>query len=290
MVTIKSSPGDRLLNIIVMISLFIVAAIAVVPILSVASKSLSARAAVEANLVTVFPVKFTLDSWAHMIGNTNLWRAFAISVGATVIGTPMALVLNLLFAYPLSKRDFPLSKILLLGVLVGMIFKPPLVPYFLTVRFMGLYDNPWVLILPQIQTGFNLLILITFLRQFPPELEEAAVIDGAGYFLRLFRIVLPLSKAALATQAMFYAVMLWNQFQHPLMFIQNYKWYPLQILIRSFIVDEYSATGASLVNVNFNTKTLQSVVIIFSVIPILLLYPVLQKHFSKGAMVGSVKG
>jgi len=287
---IKLSRGDRLLHACIIVILFCVAVIAIIPLLSVASKSLSSKTSVEANLVTVFPVKFTMDSWSHMVKNSNLWRAFAISVVATVIGTPLALIWNLLFAYPLSKRDFPLSRILLLGVLVGMIFKPPMVPYFLAVRNMGLYDNPLVLILPQIQVGFNLIILITFLRQFPVELEEAAIIDGAGYFLRLFKVVLPLSKAALATQAMFYSVMLWNQFQHPLMFIQNHRWFPLQILIRTFINDEFTMAVGGLAAVDYNVQTLRCVAIIFAVIPILLLYPFLQKHFAKGTMIGSVKG
>jgi putative aldouronate transport system permease protein len=132
--------------------------------------------------------------------------------------------------------------------------------------------------------------MITFMRQFPIELEEAAIVEGCGYFRRLFQIVIPLSKAQLATLAMFYAVIFWNQFQHPLLFIQSPNWYPLQIKIRQLITSENAIPLTGLMNLNYNTATLQAVAIVFAIIPILLIYPFLQKYFAKGAMIGSIKG
>ncbi|MDR0349440.1 MAG: carbohydrate ABC transporter permease [Tannerella sp.] len=287
---VKSSRSDYILRAVIIVVLCGAAFIALIPLLSVFSKSLSSRLAVEADKVTLLPVNFTLDSWAYMMEKGDIWRSFAVTVGATFIGTILALVLNVLTAYPLSKKEFPLSKALLFCVLIAMIFKAPLVPYFLTVRAVKLYDNPWVLVIPQLFSEFNLMIMITFMRQFPVELEEAAIVEGSGYFRRLFTIVLPLSKAPLATLGMFYAVILWNQFQHPLLFIQSPEWYPLQIKIRQLITSENALPLSGLINLNYNMTTLQSVAIVFAIIPILVMYPFLQKYFAKGAMVGSIKG
>jgi len=146
-----------------------------------------------------------------------------------------------------------------------------------------------VLVIPQLIAEFNLVILISFLRRFPVELEEAALIDGCGYVRRLVQIVLPISKAALATITMYYLVILWNQFQHPLFFIQRQDLFPLQIKIRQMITSETDLV-LDVVMVNYNTRTLQAVIITFAVIPVLAAYPFLQKYFTKGALVGSIKG
>jgi putative aldouronate transport system permease protein len=194
-------------------------------------------------------------------------------------------------AYPLAKKEFRPGKLIMIAVVVTMVFKAPLIPYFLTVKGVGLYDNPLVLVVPQLLNAFNLIIMVTFFRQFPPELEEAAVVEGCGYFRTLFGLVLPLSKAVLATLGLFYAVVLWNQFQHPLMFLQSPEWFPLQIKVRQFIssTDQLPMPG-DIMLLNYNPTTLQAVTVVFAVIPILLVYPYLQKYFVKGALIGSVKG
>ncbi|MNN65881.1 L-arabinose transport system permease protein AraQ [compost metagenome] len=132
----------------------------------------------------------------------------------------------------------------------------------------------------------------TFFKQFPKELEEAAFLEGCGYFRMLFQFVLPLSKAVLATLALFYGVVLWNQFQHPLFFIQNPDWFPLQIKIRQYITDDnVLVPGAvSTADMLYNERTLRAATVIFAITPIILVYPFLQKYFVKGAMIGSVKG
>jgi putative aldouronate transport system permease protein len=263
---------------------------ALIPLLAVASVSLSSKLAVDSDKVTLFPVDITLDSWKFMLRGVDLWRAFFVSLISTAAGTFLSLFLNVIFAYSLSKKEFSFGRIILVGIVISMIFKAPLIPYFLTVRSIGLYNNPLVLIIPHILSEFNLVIMITFMRQFPVELEEAAVVEGCGYFRRLFRIVLPLSKASLATLGLFYAVSMWNQFQHPLMFIQSPEWYPLQIKIRQMITSENAIQIGNLTNVNYNAATTQAVAIIFAVVPILMVYPALQKYFAKGALIGSIKG
>jgi putative aldouronate transport system permease protein len=278
------------MQIIILCLLVVLALIALIPLLSVASISLSSKLAVDSDKVTLFPVEIILDSWKFMLKTGDLWRAFFVSLISTGVGTVLSLFLNVIFAYPLSKKEFAFGRIILIGIVISMIFKAPLIPYFLTVRSIGLYNNPLVLIVPHILSEFNLVIMITFMRQFPVELEEAAVVEGCGYFRRLFKIVLPLSKAALATLGLFYAVSMWNQFQHPLMFIQSPEWYPLQIKIRQMITSENAIQISSIASVNYNAATTQAVAIVFAVVPILMIYPALQKYFAKGALIGSIKG
>lgn len=180
----------------------------------------------------------------------------------------------------------------MIAVVIAMVFKAPLVPYFLTVRNLGLYNNPLVLIIPHILNPFNLIIMRTFFKQFSKELEEAAFMEGCGYFRMLFQFVLPLSKAVLATLALFYGVVLWNQFQTPLLFLQNPDLFPLQMKVRQFITDDsvIMSLVPSKLDVNYNERTLRAATVIFAIVPVIAVYPFLQRYFVKGAMIGSVKG
>ncbi|MDQ1914510.1 carbohydrate ABC transporter permease [Paenibacillus sp. GD4] len=273
--------------VLVLLSLF-----AIIPLLSVLSTSFSSKKDVDLNLVTIWPRGFTFDSWEYIIYRPDLWKAFFLTLGSTLIGTVLALLITALLAYPLSKSEFRWGPVVMVGVVIAMVFKAPLVPYFLTVRGIGLYNNPLVLILPHILNPFNLIIMRTFFKQFSKELEEAAFIEGCGYFRMLFQFVLPLSKAVLATLALFYGVVIWNQFQTPLLFLQNPELFPLQIKIRQFITDDsvIMALVPSKLDVNYNERTLRAATVIFAIVPVIAVYPFLQKYFVKGAMVGSVKG
>ena len=184
-----------------------------------------------------------------------------------------------------------MSHLLMLYVIVTMIFKAPVVPYFLTIKGLGLFNNPLVLILPHILSAYNLAIMRTFFKQFPAEVEEAAMIDGCGHFKILCQIIIPSSKAVLTTVGLFYAVTMWNQFQHPLMFIQKTDLFPLQLKIRQLINGGSDIVNITAVaNVNYTESTLSAATVVFAIIPIIAVYPWLQKYFAKGAMLGSVKG
>lgn len=287
----KESTKDRVFQAVITCILIVIAVIAIIPLLSVIAKSLSSKAAADMNIVNLWPVGFTLDSWNYILTDIGLWKAFAISLFTTVVGTFLALMITALMAYPLSKPEFKIGGVLMVFVVITMIFKAPVVPYFLAVRNMGLFNNVLVLILPHILTAYNLIIMRTFFRQFPREVEEAAKIDGCGYFQVLGRIVLPSSKAVLATVGLFYAVTMWNQFQHPLMFISKTELFPLQLKIRQLINGSSDlASIAAVANVNYTESTLSSATVVFAIIPIIAIYPWLQKYFAKGAMLGSVKG
>jgi putative aldouronate transport system permease protein len=286
------SRGEKIFGSAVTAILVLISFIALIPLLSVLSTSFSSKRVVDLNLVTIWPKEFTLASWGYILDRPDLWKAFFLTLGSTVIGTILALLITALLAYPLAKPEFRWGRVIMIGVVIAMIFKAPIIPYFLTVRGIGLYNNPLVLVLPHILNSFNLIIMRSFFKQFSKELEEAAFMEGCGYFRMLFKFVLPLSKAVLATLALFYGVVLWNQFQHPLMFLQDPNLFPLQIKIRQFITDDNMLIpgAASTVDLLYNSRTLKATTVIFAMIPIIAVYPFLQKYFVKGAMIGSVKG
>lgn len=283
---------DKSFDLINYLILAVVTFMALIPLLATIAISFSSRAEVEMKTVSLWPKGFTFDSWSYMIFRPDLWKAFGLTVFVTIIGTVLALFITALLAYPLSKKDFKIGKYLMILIVVTMVFKYPIIPYFLVLKNMGLYDSPLVLILPHILSAYNLIIMRTFFAQFPRELEEAGLVEGCGFTQILFRLVLPTSKPVLASLALFYGVVIWNQFQHPLMFIQNPDYYPLQLKIRQFVVDGNEFNLSSLIqqNINYNGATLRATVVIFALVPVIAAYPFAQKYFVKGAMLGSVKG
>ena len=279
---IKESCKDKTFRIIVTVILCIFAGISIVPLLTVVAMSFSSKAA---------SVDFTLSSWYYILSRVDIWKSFALTLVATLATTFLALLITSLMAYPLAKKEFKIRRIVMIFVTVTMVFKAPVVPYFLVMKGIGMINNPMVLVLPHILTAYNMIIMRTFFSNFPTEVEESARIDGCGCFRVLWKIVLPSSKAVLASVGLFYAVTAWNQFQHPLMFIQDTKLYPLQLKIRQLInggSELMSVTAAQ--DVNYTESTLSAATVVFAIIPIIMVYPWLQKYFAKGAMLGSVKG
>lgn len=288
---IKESTGEKIFRYSNLLFMGLLGLVMLVPIISVVSTSLSSARAVDAGRVFLWPVDFTLASWVQVLSKSAMWSSFFLNIIITVIGTFLALLVTMLMAYPLAKRQFKLAKVLSIAVIIPMIFKAPILPYFLAVRNIGLYNNFWVLILPHLVAPYNLIIMRTFFKQLPEDLEEAAKIEGCGNFGVLFRIILPVSKAMLATVGLFYAVMIWNQFMHPMLFINKQSLFPLQLRLRQYLSsgEELLVSGIQGIAA-YNERTLTAAVILFTVIPILLVYPYLQKYFVKGALLGSVKG
>ncbi|WP_127580061.1 carbohydrate ABC transporter permease [Paenibacillus koleovorans] len=288
---LKESAGERLFRYANVCVMGLLGFMMLVPFLKVLSTSLSAGWAADAGQVSLWPAHFTLASWEKILERESLWHSLFLTVVVTVLGTLLCLLLTSLLAYPLSKAEFRPAKLIVLLIVITLVFRYPLIPYFLTIKNLGLYNNFWVLIIPQLITAYNLIIMRTFFKELPKELEEAAQLEGCGYGRLLFLIVLPTSKAVLATLGIFYAVTLWNQFLHPLLFIDNPNLYPLQLKLREYIIStdaQISVTSDQTALIYSNT-TLKAATIIFAAIPILLVYPFMQKHFVKGAMLGSVK-
>ncbi|MFE5320526.1 carbohydrate ABC transporter permease [Paenibacillus sp. NPDC056579] len=287
----KQTLGEKIFQVINYLLLAAAAATMLLPLVHLLAVSFSSPIAADSKEVFLLPVDFTTASWTHILQNKGLWGSFGITVYITVLGTLLSMLFSVLMAYPLAHKEFLIRKPIMLGIIVTMIFNAPLIPFFLTVREMGLMNSLWALILPGLIGTFNMIIIRTFFMGLPAELYDSARIDGCNDAGVLFRIFLPLSKPVLATVSLFYAVGYWNSFQRAVLFIRNPDLWPLQVKLRAYLQspEELAAVNMFLGDYDFNTTTLKAATILFATIPIVLVYPYLQKYFVKGSMLGSLK-
>ncbi|MFS0725773.1 carbohydrate ABC transporter permease [Paenibacillus sp. 1P07SE] len=287
----KPTLGEKTFQAFNYLILMIAAATMLMPLLHLLAMSFSSPIAADSKEVFLWPVEFTTGAWTHVLQNAGLWRSFGITVYITVVGTALSMLFSILTAYPLSRADFLIRKQVMFCIVLTMIFNAPMIPFFLTVRELGMMNSLWALIIPGLIGTFNLVIIRTFFMGLPKELDDSARIDGCNDFRILFQIYLPLSKAVMATVSLFYAVGYWNTFQRAVLFIRNPDLWPLQMKLRSYLVspEELAAVNMFLGDYDFNTTTLKAATIIFATVPIILVYPYLQKYFVKGALLGSLK-
>ncbi|WP_062050390.1 carbohydrate ABC transporter permease [Bacillus sp. JCM 19034] len=287
----RKSISERIFDIFNYTVLIILALTMILPLLQLLAVSFSSPIAADSKQVFLWPVEFTLDTWAHILQNKVLWKSFAVTVYITVFGTFLSMLFTVLTAFPLSRKEFMLRKPIMFMIVITMIFNAPMIPFFLTVRSLGIMDTLWALIIPGLISTFNMVIVRTFFMGIPSELDDAAKIDGCNPFRLLFQIYLPLSKPVLATISLFYAVGYWNTFQTAILFIRNPDLYPLQLRLREYFQapEELAAVNLIMNELAFNTTTLKAATIIFATVPIVLVYPYLQKYFVKGAVLGSLK-
>jgi putative aldouronate transport system permease protein len=262
------------------------------PIIHFFSVSLSSRAAATANIVNFWPVGFTLDAYKQTLANEHFLRALAIGFERTVLGTILSMIVLLFAAYSLSKSDhkFPGRSIYVWFFVFQMLFNGGLIPTYLIVKETGLLNTIWALIVPGAVGGFNLILMLNFFRAIPPELEEAALIDGAGHFTTLVKIYLPVSMAAIATIGLFDMVGHWNSWFDGMIYLKDPKDYPMATFLQSLLSKEYIGNGISGADMeNISNRTVKASQIFIGALPILLVYPFLQKYFVKGIVLGSVK-
>jgi putative aldouronate transport system permease protein len=276
------------------ITLGFIGLIMLLPFVNEIAKSLSDPELVGRGLVSFWPQGFTLGNYAYYLDPefNGLWRAFYNTIYITGIGTVWSVFFTACMAYPMSKPQhvFRAGKPLSLLIVFAIVFFPPLIPYFLSVRSYGLMNTRWVIILAHTVGPFYLIIVRTFFRGLPQELFDAAEIDGASDFRQAIQIAFPLAKPALATIGIYTAVLLWNVYLHSLLFIRDASLMPLQPVVRSLMMSGGDTGAVTLVYNPFrNAESTKSALVIISIAPILLVYPLLQKHFTKGALLGSVK-
>jgi putative aldouronate transport system permease protein len=277
--------------------LAILTLITLMPMLNVLARSLSGAAQVSANPGMIIPRGLTFDAYRYILDTPVLIRSFGVSVFATVVGTFFNMVVTTAAAYGLSKTDLPGHRFLMWMVIMPMLFSAGLLPTYMLIKDVGLLNSIWVLVIWGLVSPFNLILMRNFFWSIPSEVEEAARLDGASDLRTLWDIVLPLSKPVLATVSLFYAVGHWNDFFTGLFFItDNSKW-PLQVVLRTIVIDQSmmgmggsNAPTGDLTRLVTSSANITAASIIFAVVPILLLYPFLQRHFVKGIMLGSVKG
>ena len=273
--------------------LILVSLVMILPILHVVAQSFSSSSAIDRGEVVLLPVQFTLDNYKYVFQDQSIWRSFGVTVFITVFGTLFNLIATASLAYPLSRKEFVGRRILLFMILFTMIFSAPLIPTYLLIQQLGLLNSLWSLILPTAISAFNFFVMRSFFIQIPQELIDASRIDGCSELRILLQIILPLSKPALATLGIFYAVFHWNTYFHALMFISNRSLYPLQVKLREMIVDDSLVADPTsdifTTMLSSSPEGIKMAVIVVATVPILMIYPFLQKYFIKGFMLGSIK-
>ena len=272
--------------------LTVVVLICLYPFLNVVAYSLSGNTAVLSGKVTFYPIDFQLSAYKEiLLKQTQIWTAMGISVTVTVLGTLLGLVLTVAAAYALSKEKLKGRGILSGFILFTMYFSGGIIPTFLVVKGVGLYDSISALVIPSAMNVFNFIVMRTFFKELPLELEEAARIDGANDMKILFKIALPLSMPIIATIGLFYAVSYWNDYFSALLYIQTPEKFSLQLRLRQLLfAGQINQVSMENLGTQVMSESLKMASIVTSTIPVILVYPWLQKYFVKGVMLGSVKG
>ncbi|EGG36042.1 carbohydrate ABC transporter permease [Paenibacillus sp. HGF5] len=283
--------GNRLFDIINHSVLFIVAIVCVLPFVYVLAVSFASPAEVAKGGLILWPKEWSLVSYQYIFSSDTLPRSLLVSIYITVVGTLINLAFTSLMAYPLSKPHLRGRNPILLGVLITMLFSGGMIPTYFVVNGLNLTNTLWSLMIPSAISAFNLIVLKNFFQQIPDGLEDSAKIDGCNDLGVLIRIVLPLSLPAMATFGLFYAVAHWNTFFNAILYINDNEKWPIQVLLREIVILAQSRVGdSSFDEMDVQPLTIRMAVIVFATVPILLVYPFLQKHFAKGVMLGSVKG
>ncbi len=286
--------GSRVFDSVNIALLFLFGMITLVPFIYIVAGSFTSPEEFISKPFLLFPTHFSLDGYRYVFSSNIMFRSLGVTVFITVAGTLINLIFTSLMAYPLAKKDLDGRRTIMLMVTFSMLFSGGMIPTFLVVKELGLLNSYWSLLLPNAISAFNLIVLKNFFQQLPEGLEEAAKIDGCNDMRILWQIVIPLSLPAMATFTLFYAVGHWNAFFHAVLYINdNTKW-PVQVWLRQIVILSQGGVGDSdAFDSSYVTPPAQIVkmaVIVVSTIPILCVYPFLQKHFAKGAMLGSVKG
>jgi putative aldouronate transport system permease protein len=274
--------------------LVILAVLCILPFIHLLAVSLSAEGPSAANLVGLWPIGFNMEAYLHTLKDEQILRALLVSLERVALGVTLNMLLTIMVAYPLSRESFqfPGRNVYVWFLIVTMLFAPGLIPAYILIKELGLFNSIWALILPSTVPVFNILILMNFMRQLPKELEEAAFMDGAGHVKTLVSILLPLSMPSLATLVLFCTIGHWNSWFDGMIYMKHVDYYPLQTYLR-ILIDKSSAAVSmddAMRMMKVSQRSLISAQIIISIIPILLVYPFLQKYIKNGLVLGSVKG
>lgn len=288
--TIKHSLPDRIFNAANLAILGLVGLIAVLPYINMLAVSLSSSGPVDSGRVAFLPIGLTFENYKTVLMDKSILKSIGISALMTAVGTVFSLLMTVMFAYPLSREEFKLRKLCNVMILIVFIFNAPIIPWYLTMRSYGLYDNFWALVLPSALSTYNIIIVRSFFAEVSPALIDAAKVDGCGEMRTLMQIILPISKAVMATVGLMYGVGYWNSYTTPLYLINNRDLYTLQLRIKSIVLDSNALESMNVVSLGTSTQALKMTTIIVAAVPVLCVYPFLQKHFVKGMTIGSVKG
>ena len=291
--TKKIKPGKLISRIIIWAVVILLTLSCLLPLINMVAISFSGSNAVSANKVGLLPVDFNTSAYKKLLGDAQFWKSFLISVERVVLGTFINMVFTISMAYPLSKsrHRFRAREVYMKIVIFAMLFSGGIIPLFMVVSKLHLTNTIWSLVLPGAVPVFNVILLINFFKGVPDSLDEAARIDGAGPLTVLLKIYLPVSLPALATVALFCIVNHWNDYFSGLIYMSKAEMYPLQTYIQQLTVDLTQITDANQLKqlASMNNRTFNAAKIVVSTIPLLVIYPFLQKYFVTGMVIGAVK-
>ena len=272
-------------------ALIFVIVIILFPLLHVAAVSFSSSKHIYMNDISIYPKGFNIEMYKLVFKDPKIFNAYKNTIYYVALGTFLSLTVTSAAAYALSKKKLVFRKKFLGLILVTMFFSGGMIPTFLTVKNLGLYDTTWAIVLPGLISTWYLIIMRSFFEAFPEEIEESGKLDGLNDIGTLWYLVLPVSKAVLATIGLFYAVNLWNSYYAPFIYLDSQEKYPLQVILRAMLETGQGLDGGTRTSDEpVILESLRYATIIVSVVPIIIVYPFLQKYFVTGVMIGSIKG
>lgn len=289
----KVRASDKIIDSFIILLVTVASIICLVPILHLVAVSLSSNAAILSNKVTVFPVELSTMAYESVFKDAKMVSSLFFTILLVAVFTVVCMIMTICAAYPLTKKKLKGRDFFLILIVFTMFFSGGLIPEYLLVKSLKLTNTLWALVLPGMINAFYLIILKSFFSSIPEELEESARIDGSSHFGTLFRIVLPLSLPVLATLSLFYAVGRWNGFMDALFYITNQDLYPIQLKLYQLVISNQMSDATATEGMSAMApipESLKAASIMFATIPILLVYPWLQRYFISGIMVGAVKG
>ncbi|MEV4173589.1 MULTISPECIES: carbohydrate ABC transporter permease [unclassified Nonomuraea] len=292
MTTHEMTRGYRVFQWFNGVALTLVVVVTLYPFVNILARSFSSQTAISAGEVNLLPKGFNLTTYKIVASDPMFWTNYRNTVVYTVVATLIAMVMTTCYAYVLSKKQLKGRKFLVGVAVFTMFFSGGLIPNYVLISGLGLKNSIWAIVLPNAISVFNLLVMKAFFESLPQDLEEAAAIDGLNTYGILWRIVLPLSKAVIATMILFYAVSFWNSWFAAFLYMNESDMFPVTVYLRNLIAgatgaDSFGAAAAEVTQVGAN---IQAVTIVLTVLPILVIYPFVQRYFVSGVMLGAVKG
>lgn len=289
----RESRSDRIFYAVNLAILLLLAAIVVYPLYFIVIASISNADAVLGGRVFLYPVDITLVGYSKIVERTDVWRGYLNTIIYTFLSTLLSLFVTILAGWALSRKTLPFRKFFMVFFIITMFFGGGLIPFYNVVSSLGLLDTIWAIILPSALSAWNLFMTKTFFEVGISEsMIEAAEIDGAGQVRTFLSVVLPLSKAIMAVMALYYAVGQWNSYFNAMIFLQDEEMYPLQLVLREILIASETTTGGSgetILEQYRLANQLKYVSVIVSSLPVIVLYPFVQKYFAQGVMIGSLK-
>jgi putative aldouronate transport system permease protein len=293
---VKGSQADRIFDIVNVVLVSIIFILVLYPLIYILSASVSDPYAVSNGAMWLYPVNFTWEGYEKIFASSEIWNGYKNAIIYTITGTLVNVVLTVMAAYPLSRKNFMARNFFTFVFAFTMLFSGGLIPLYMVVKSLGLLNTMWALILPSAVSMWNVIVARTYFQiSIPDELYEAAQIDGSKNFGYLIRIVLPLSKPILAVLILFYGVGHWNKFFEALIFLNDESKYPLQLILRNILIknmlsQEMVDQFTDFAEQDRIAEVIKYGLIVISSIPMLVIYPFVQKHFVKGVMIGALKG